>query len=178
MRIEIEITYDAEKLAKEMKGIIKDFLKNTVEAFVVGSKKAIESGNFKKLKKSTLDIRKAGGVSSSKPLVHTGKFFKGINLLKNGDISVQKYALNHLPDDIFDMSEESVVTQATAEARAKSGIAYITADDSMIPNRPVPIRNWFRMDKSLAKKSISRFRKLLKKNFERKMSQKFSRFKA
>ena len=81
-------------------------------------------------------------------------------------MSVHKYALNHLPDDIFDISEESIVTQVTAEARGKSGIAYTTASDSMIPNKPVPIRNWFRMDKNLAKKSISKFKKQLKDNFE------------
>ena len=48
----------------------------------------------------------------------------------------------------------------------------------MIPNKAVPIRNWFRMDKDLAKKSIVKFKKSLKDNFERKMSQKFTRFKA
>ena len=189
MKVEFEITYDAGKLAKEIKGIVKDFLKNTSEAFVEGSKKAIESGKFRKLKQSTLDVRKAGtsqkgkgaygrSISSNKPLVHTGRFSKGLKLLKNGDISVHKYALNHLPDDIFDMSEESIVTQATAEAKTKKGVAYTTASNSMIPNKTVPIRNWFRMDKNLAKKSITKFKKQLKDNFERKMSQKFTRFKA
>ena len=177
MKLEFEITYDAGKLAKEMKSIVKAFLKDTGEAFVEGSKKAIESGKFRKLEQSTLDVRKAGtsrggkgaygkSISSNKPLVHTGRFLKRLKLLKNGDMSVHKYALNHLPDDIFDISEESIVTQVTAEARGKSGIAYTTASDSMIPNKPVPIRNWFRMDKNLAKKSISKFKKQLKDNFE------------
>ena len=189
MKLKFEITYDAGKLAKEMKSIVKDFLKNTGEAFVVGSKNAIENGKFRKLEQSTLDVRKAGtsrggkgaygkSTSSNKPLVHTGRFSKGLKLLKNGDMSVHKYALNHLPDDIFDMSEESIATQAVAEARGKSGTAYTTASNSMIPNKKVPIRNWFRMDKTLAKKSITKFKKQLKDNFERKMSQKFTRFKA
>ena len=47
MKLKFEITYDAGKLAKEMKSIVKDFLKNTGEAFVVGSKNAIENGKFR-----------------------------------------------------------------------------------------------------------------------------------
>ena len=178
MRVEFEITYDAGKLAKEIKGIVKAFLKDTGEAFVVGSKKAIESGNFKKLEQSTLDVRKAGtsrggkgaygkSTSSTKPLVHTGRLLKGLKLLKNGDISVHEYGTFHLGD-----------LQTAEDIEKKSGTAYTTASNSMIPNRPVPIRNWFQMDEATAKKSIVKFKKALKDNFERKMSQKFSRFKA
>ena len=168
MRVEFEITYDAGKLAKEMKGIVKDFIKNTGEAFVEGSKKAIESGSgFAKLEKSTLDVRKAGtsqggkgaygrSTSSTKPLIHTGRLLKGLKLLKNGDISVHEYGTYHLGD-----------LQTAKQIESKSGTAYTTVSNSMIPNKKVPIRNWFRMDKTLAKKSIARFKKLLNKNFKK-----------
>ena len=192
MKVKFEITYDAGKLSKEIKNIVKDFLKNTGEAFVVGSKKAIEGGQFEKISEFTKMIRKGGysphggkkAVTHSKPLIHRGKFLKGLKLLKNGDISVHKYALNHLPDDIFDMSEESIVTQVAAEEKTKRGEAYTIVSNSFTKEYPyiigkkVPIRNWFRMDKDLAKKSIVKFKKSLKDNFERKMSQKFTRFKA
>ena len=47
----------------------------------------------------------------------------------------------------------------------KSGTAYTTASDSMIPNKKVPIRNWFQIDINIAKKAILKIDKLIQKSF-------------
>tara|TARA_R110002096_G_scaffold8558_1_gene35280 strand:- start:2458 stop:3003 length:546 start_codon:yes stop_codon:yes gene_type:complete len=180
MKLSFEITYNAEKLQKEMPNIIKQTVKNLSNSFIEGSKKTIESGRgLQKLKQSTINIRRTvkPKTNSTKPLQHTGKLLKSLSQYANGDMGVQKYGLYHLPDDIFDLSEESIVTQVSATKRAKSGIAYTTSPNSRIPNKDVPIRNWFQMDKGLAKKAISKFHKLIKKNFKRSMSLSFSRIK-
>ena len=179
MKIEFEVTYNAQKLEDNIKDIIKETVKSLGNSFVEGSKKAIEKGNFQPIGEFTKMIRQNGyspnagkkKTSSVKPLQHTGRLLKGIKQLKNGDMSVQKYGLYHLPDDIFDISEESVVSQVSATKRAKSGTAYnivknnFTLEYPHIIGKKVPIRNWFQMDKKLAKKAISRFHKLISKNF-------------
>ena len=57
--------------------------------------------------------------------------------------------------------------QTSEQIEKKSGTAYTTASDSMIPNKKVPIRNWFQMDKKLANKTISKFQKLINKSFKK-----------
>ena len=186
MKIEFEITYDAGKLHKEIKSIVKDTVKGFGTAYVEGSKKAIEKGDFISLRKSTIDIRRAGtsrrkngklikgvgntkykqSISSTKPLQHTKRLLNGIKQLKNGDMSVHEYGTFHLGD-----------LQTAEQIEKKSGTAYTTASDSMIPNKKVPIRNWFQMDLDLAKKAIKKFDDLVQKNFIRKTSLKFTRFK-
>tara|TARA_Y100001973_G_C4946502_1_gene208167 strand:- start:27 stop:530 length:504 start_codon:yes stop_codon:yes gene_type:complete len=167
MKINFEITYDAGKLQREIKNIIKDTVKGFSSAYVEGSKKAIKEGNFTPLRKSTIDVRKAGTsrggkgaygkkTNSTKPLQHTGRLLRGIKQLKNGDMSVHEYGTFHLGD-----------LQTAEQIERKSGTAYTTASDSMIPNKKVPIRNWFQMDKELGKKAISKFQKLIDNNFKK-----------
>ena len=179
MKIEFEVTYNAQKLEDNIKDIIKETVKSLGNSFVEGSKKAIKEGNFKPIGEFTKMVRQNGyspnagkkKTSSIKPLQHTGKLSRTLSQYANGDMGVQKYGLYHLPDDIFDLSEESVVSQASATKRAKSGIAYkvvknkFTLKYPYIIGKSVPIRNWFQMDKELAKKAISRFHKLISKNF-------------
>lgn len=179
MKIEFEVTYNAQKLEDNIKDIIKETVNSLGNSFVEGSKKAIEKGNFQPISEFTKMIRQNGyspnagkkKTSSVKPLQHTGRLLKGIKQLKNGDMSVHKYGLYHLPDDIFDLSEESVVSQVSATKKAKSGTAYkivknnFTLEYPHIIGKNVPIRNWFQMDKKLATKAISRFHKLISKNF-------------
>ena len=165
MRVKFDVTYDAEKLSKEIKGIIKETVKGFGTAYVEGSKKAIQEGDFKPLRKSTIDIRKAGTsrggksgygkkTSSIKPLQHTGRLLKGIKQLKNGDMSVHEYGTFHLGD-----------LQSAEQIERKSGTAYTTASDSMIPNKKVPIRNWFQIDINIAKKAILKLDELIQKSF-------------
>ena len=165
MKIKFEVTYNAQKLEDNIKDIIKETVNSLGNSFVEGSKKAIKKGNFIPLKQSTLDVRKAGTSRGGKgaygrktnnkmPLQHTGRLLKGIKQLKNGDMSVHEYGTFHLGD-----------LQTSEQIERKSGTAYTTASDSMIPNKKVPIRNWFQMDKKLATKAISRFHKLISKNF-------------
>lgn len=188
MKIDIEILYNADKLEKNVKGIIKETVKNLGNSFVEGSKKAIENGRFQKIGEFTKVARKQGlspnaknkSTSSIKPLQHTGRLLKGIKQMKNGDMIVHKYGLYHLPDDIFDITEESLVKQVELTQKAKSGVAYRIKSNKFtkamqsrynwkndnLANKEVPIRNWFQMDKKIAKKAISRFHKLIKKNFK------------
>lgn len=192
MRVEFEITYDAGKLAKEMKSIIKDFMSNSAVAFEKGSKEAIEKGNFDKIKKSTRMVRRLGyspnanlkKTGSSKPLRHTDRLLKSIKAFpKSQTLRFNEYGKHHLGKGVVFVTGDTDMD----EIKETSGIAYTTKSNkftnyvlnktgSDLAGRPVPTRFWLQMDKNLEKKSLARFEKLIKKNFIRKSPLSFSRF--
>ena len=69
-------------------------------------------------------------------------------------MSVHEYGTFHLGD-----------LQSAEQIERKSGTAYTTASDSMIPNKKVPIRNWFQIDINIAKKAILKLDELIQKSF-------------
>ena len=191
MKLEFEITYDAGKLAKQMKKIIKNFLGNSAEAFEKGSKEAIERGSFKPIGEFTKIARKEGlspnagkkgfaKTSSTKPLQHSKELLKSIKALPKSQIlKFNEYGRYHLgKGSVFAKGEVDI-----GGIKEKSGTAYKVAKNKFssrfgLVGKDVPIRYWFKYDKETGKKGLQMFQKEIKDNFERKMSQKFTRFKA
>ena len=80
MKINFEITYDANKLARKMPKMIREYLNAGLDSLKNGSKKALKDGNFAPLGEFTKFARKEGlspksnhkKSSSKKPLRYTG----------------------------------------------------------------------------------------------------------
>ena len=177
MKIEFEITYDAGKLAKQMPKIIKDFLGNSALAFEVGSKKAIEAGNFDKIGEFTKIARKEGlspnakfkKTGSTKPLRHTDKLLKSIKALpKSRTLKFNEYGRHHLG--------KGVITARGAVdiggIKEKSGIAYKIVKNKFtsrfgIVGKNVPVRYWLKYDEETGKSGLKIFKSRMRGAFRK-----------
>ena len=100
LQLKVETTFSFEKLANRIEKIIKDMATNFGKGSAAGIKKALETGSYVPLSKTTIDIRKrgispnAGGVAtgSTKPLIHTGDLLRSIKAKKSG-IEMFKYGV-------------------------------------------------------------------------------------
>jgi hypothetical protein len=100
VKLQIKTTFDFGKLSGKIEKIIENLTANIGKASSVGIKQAIESGTYKKLSDTTIDIRKrgispnAGGIAtgSTKPLIHTGELLRSIKP-KKGGVELFKYGL-------------------------------------------------------------------------------------
>ena len=102
MKLQIKTTFDFGKLAGRIEKIIENASRGLSRAGAEGIKKSLESGNFKSLSPTTIDIRKSGdspnsgymATSSTKPLIHTGKLRDSIKSNKEG-VEMFKYGTYH-----------------------------------------------------------------------------------
>ena len=100
MKLQISTTFSFSKLASKMPKIIENTTKGLSRSGAVGIKKSIESGRFKALSPTTIDIRKSGAspnsnylaTSSTKPLIHTGRLRDSIKSNKEG-VEMLKYGM-------------------------------------------------------------------------------------
>ena len=177
MKISFDITYDAGKLAKQMPKIIKDFLGNSALAFEVGSKKAIEAGNFDKIGEFTKIAREKGlspnakfkKTGSTKPLRHTDRLLKSIKALpKSQRLVFNEYGRYHLgKGTVF-----ATGVQDIGNIKEKSGIAYKIAKNGFsiynnIVGKSVPIRFWLKYDEETGESGLKIFKSRMKGAFRR-----------
>ena len=184
MRVEFEITYDANKLAKEMPKMIRKYLNDGITSLGKGSKAAIKGGKFEPISDFTKFVREEGlsgktgtRTSSDKPLRHSGELFRSIKVKKKDkSIEFNKYGMYHLgmgKGETFDITLDDFESQAGKG----SGTAYrIKANKwtefiketygTDIANKSVPIRDWLQFDKNI-KTTAKEFFDSLNKNFKK-----------
>ena len=100
MKLQVKTTFDFGKLSGKIEKIIENYSTNYGKASAVGIKQAIETGTYKKLSETTIDIRKRGispnageiATGSTKPLIHTGELLRSIKPKKDG-VELFKYGL-------------------------------------------------------------------------------------
>ena len=180
MKLEFEITYDAGKLAKQMKKIIKNFLGNSAEAFEKGSKEAIERGSFKPIGEFTKIARKEGlspnagkngfaETSSIKPLQHSKELLKSIKALPKSQIlKFNEYGRYHLGKGII--SAKGAVD--IGGIKEKSGTAYKIAKNNFsiynnIVGKDVPVRYWLKYDEETGKSGLKIFKSRMRGAFRK-----------
>ena len=180
MRVEFEITYDAGKLAKQMPKIIKDFLGNAALAFEVGSKKAIESGNFKPIGEFTKIAREKGlspnagkkgfaKTGSTRPLQHSKELLNSIKALpKSQTLKFNEYGRHHLG--------KGVITARGAVdiggIKEKSGTAYKIVKNRFSSyhntvGKNVPVRYWLKYDEETGKSGLKIFKSRMRGAFRK-----------
>ena len=196
MRVSFEITYDADKLAKQMPKMIRKYFNDSITSLGKGSKNAIKKGNFKPISDFTKFVREEGlsgktgaTTSSKKPLRHSGELFRSIKVNKRDrSLEFNKYGMYHLgmgKGETFDISLDEFIKETGAGKSSKIGEAYrIKANKwtnfiketygTDIANKSVDIRDWLQFDGNI-KTTLKEFFDSLDKNFERKMSWGFSR---
>ena len=179
MKINFEITYDANKLARKMPKMIREYLNDGLDSLKNGSKKALKDGNFAPLGEFTKVARKGGlspksnhkKSSSKKPLRYTGELFRSISSKKRDrSLEFSEYGVYHLGikdageiDIVLDNKKKSVV--------GKSGTAYKIAPNDFtnyykIVGKDVPVRDWLRFDDKI-KDIKTNFYKKLNDNFKK-----------
>jgi phage gpG-like protein len=98
MKVKVEITYNAGKLAKKLPDILQKYMKNFGEEVEKGSKKAIDDG-LKPLSDWTVNVgRKSKGIKGTKPLFATGNLYNSIKSTSDGQfggLQIAKYGLDH-----------------------------------------------------------------------------------
>lgn len=89
----IDVSFDFGKLLRNLSNVFKQDLIPRKLELAKFAKETIKGGKLRKLKKSTLDIRKNGltraygkskPTDSTKPLIHTGNMLKSIKVTKDG----------------------------------------------------------------------------------------------
>ena len=179
MKIDFEITYDANKLARKMPKMIREYLNDGLDSLKNGSKKALKDGNFAPLGEFTKFAREKGlspksnhkKTSSKKPLRYTGELFRSISSKKRDrSLEFSEYGVYHLGikdageiDIVLDNKKKSVV--------GKSGTAYKVVsnkftDKYRIAGKNVPVRDWLRFDDKI-KDIKANFYKKLDNNFKK-----------
>ena len=179
MKIDFEITYDANKLARKMPKMIREYLNDGLDSLKNGSKKALKGGNFEQLGDFTKFAREKGlspksnhkKTSSKKPLRYTGELFRSISSKKRDrSLEFSEYGVYHLGikdageiDIVLDNKKKSVV--------GKSGTAYKVVsnkftDKYRIAGKNVPVRDWLRFDDKI-KDIKANFYKKLDNNFKK-----------
>ena len=188
MKINFEITYDANKLARKMPKMIREYLNDGLDSLKNGSKKALKDGNFAPLGEFTKVARKGGlspksnhkKSSSKKPLRYTGELFRSISSRKRDrSLEFAEYGIYHLGikdageiDIVLDNKKKSVV--------GKSGTAYKIRANSFtremqdmfgwkqdnLAGKNVPVRDWLRFDDKI-KDIKTNFYKKLNDNFKK-----------
>ena len=179
MKINFEITYDANKLARKMPKMIREYLNDVLDSLKNGSKKALKDGNFEQLGDFTKFAREKGlspksnhkKTSSKKPLRYTGELFRSIsNKKRDRSLEFSEYGVYHLGikdageiDIVLDNKKKSIV--------GKSGTAYKVVsnkftDKYRIAGKNVPVRDWLRFDDKI-KDIKANFYKKLDNNFKK-----------
>ena len=179
MKIDFEITYDANKLARKMPKMIREYLNDGLDSLKNGSKKALKDGNFAPLGEFTKFAREKGlspksnhkKTSSKKPLRYTGELFRSISSKKRDrSLEFSEYGVYHLGikdageiDIVLDNKKKSVV--------GKSGTAYKVVsnkftDKYRIAGKNVPVRDWLQFDDKI-KDIKTNFYKKLDDNFKK-----------
>ena len=179
MKIDFEITYDANKLARKMPKMIREYLNDGLDSLKNGSKKALKDGNFAPLGEFTKVAREKGlspksnhkKTSSKKPLRYTGELFRSISSKKRDrSLEFSEYGVYHLGnkdageiDIVLDNKKKSIV--------GKSGTAYKVVsnkftDKYRIAGKNVPVRDWLRFDDKI-KDIKANFYKKLDNNFKK-----------
>ena len=188
MRVSFEITYDADKLAKQMPKMIRKYFNDSITSLGKGSKNAIKKGNFKPISDFTKFVREEGlsgktGVrtSSDKPLRHSGELFRSIKInKKDKSLEFNKYGMYHLgmgKGETFDITLDDFVKETGAGSSSKIGEAYKIKENKWtkfikenygtdIANKSVPIRDWLQFDKNI-KTTAKEFFDSLNKNFKK-----------
>ena len=183
MRVSFEITYDADKLAKQMPKMIRKYLNDGITSLGKGSKEAIKKGKFKPISNFTKFVREEGlsgrtGVrtSSDRPLRHSGELFRSIKVKKKDkSVEFNKYGMYHLgmgKGETFDITLDDFKSQAgkgsgTAyRIKANKWTKFIKENyGTDVANKNVPVRDWLQFDKSI-EKTKKEFFDSLKDNFE------------
>ena len=167
MKVSFEITYDADKLAKQMPKMIRKYFNDSITSLGKGSKNAIKKGNFKPISDFTKFVREEGlsgrtgtRTSSDKPLRHSGELFRSIKINKRDkSLEFNKYGMYHLgmgKGETFDITLddfESQVGKGGGEAyriKANKWTSFIKETyGTDIVNKSVPIRDWLQFDGSI-----------------------------
>ena len=100
VKLQIKTTFDFGKLAGKIENIIEKYSSNFSKGSASGIKQSLETGSFKSLSDTTIDIRKRGispnasGVAtgSKQPLIHTGRLRDSIKAKKDG-VEMLKYGV-------------------------------------------------------------------------------------
>ena len=129
----IEINFSFGKLARELPKIIEKHMQRTARSSAQGSKEAIDAGKFKKLQKSTIDIRKKRGTGGSKPLYETGSLYRSIKATSEG-LKMNRYGIYHHE-------------------------GFVTGNKSMIPNTRVNPRPFIQTSGKTILKSLDAFKR-------------------
>ena len=173
MKIEFEITYDANKLARKMPKMVREYLNDGLDSLKKGSKKAIKDGNFTPLGEFTKFARKEGlspksnhkKTGSKKPLHYTGDLFRSITSKQRGhELIFNEYGIYHL--GIKDASEIDILLDNKKKSVVgKTGTAYKVASNKFsnryaIVGKNVPIRDWLQFDDTITEIKKEFFKKL------------------
>ena len=188
MKIEFEITYDANKLARKIPKIIREYLNDGLDSLKKGSKKAIKDGNFAPLGEFTKFARKEGlspksghkKTGSIKPLRYTGDLFRSITSKKRGhELIFNEYGIYHLGikdageiDILLDSKKKSVVGRTGTAYKIRANSFTREMQDKFgwksdrLAGKNVPIRNWLQFDDTI-KDIKTNFYKKLDDNFKK-----------
>ena len=170
MKVKFEITYDAEKLAKQMPKMIRTYMNDALVSLQKGSKDAIKSGKLEKISDFTKFVREEGlsgksksRSSSTKPLRHTGQLFRSIKASKKDkSLEFMEYGKYHLgmgKNETFDITLDDFRSQAWKG----SGVAYKIKGNKWtkfiqkelgwkrdhLAGKSVDIRDWLQFDKKI-----------------------------
>ena len=140
MKLQIRTTFSFAKLANNIENILEKYSANYGKASAVGIKTALQTGSYKPLSETTLDIRKRGispnagmvATGSAKPLIHTGELLRSIKAKKDG-VQMFKYGI---------YQNEGFATKHNAFTGA-----YFKETGKQIANQKVPARPF--IDKGL-----------------------------
>lgn len=146
VKLKINVTYDAGKLAKKMPEIISKFVENYTIRTAENAKDEIKDGKLKQLGEVTKKIRDIRGHTPHTPLVATGTLLNSIKVKKLKTMSkilMKNYGLLH-------------------------NNGFKTAPNSMIPNSDVPARPFLKPSKKFAGYIVRDFRNAIKKAFAKK----------
>ncbi len=94
MKVDIETNFSFSNLASKLPNIIKEHVAEVGKDSVLEIKDSIDRGLKPKLKKSTMAVRKARGISGSIPLKATGAFYNSIKYTEDG-IEMLEYGKYH-----------------------------------------------------------------------------------
>lgn len=94
MKLQIEVSYDAGRLAKRMPTLINDFLAQASAKVAKDAVGEIDGGKFAPLATSTIRRRQQRGNTSTKPLVDTGALRGSIKQTKN-EVEMKRYGIYH-----------------------------------------------------------------------------------
>ena len=184
MKVSFEITYDADKLAKQMPKMIRKYFNDSITSLGKGSKNAIKKGNFKPISDFTKFVREEGlsgrtgtRTSSDKPLRHSGELFRSIKInKKDKSLEFNKYGMYHLgmgKGETFDITLDDFESQAgkgggeAYRIKANKWTSFIKETyGTDIANKSVPIRDWLQFDSSI-KTTLKEFFDSLDKNFKK-----------
>jgi hypothetical protein len=160
-----KITFMPEKLVE---GMIREIKRHTKEAALLNAemcrksidnqKQVVTGGSYASLEESTIDIRRARGISGSKPLIATGNLYNSIQVIPDDDgYSVVVVEYGEYQNEGFIPDKIPVKSNS-----AKKRYAFVPNVNDI----PVPSRNFFDTPKAFFKRK--EYKNLLK-GFEERM---------